>query len=525
MIRLGSSRLVALSCVSCLSFVVSTVSWAPSASAQPAPAPIAPAPVAPTPAPVAPTPAAPVAPSGVAAPVTPPPAAPATDFGVQGGALTADIVGRRAAETSFTAKAAEENVRAAAAKVDQAWASFLPRLATKASYTRLSSFTPPTFGAGGSLVGTPSAAGQPVDPNRLVAFDLTFPIILNQWSLEAQLVVPISDYFLRINQAYSAATKSQEAARLDVITARAKSSSDGRVAFYNWLRARGSAVVAKQSLEQAKTHLQDAKNQLTVGNASRADVLRAETAVAGAELAVERTKNLVELTEKQIAVAIHAKEGEALAPGEGIEADPAPFMGSLPQLVTEAKGQRYEIRSIDTNAEAARRQMAAIRGAAYPSLSAFGSAIYANPNPRRVPQADEWFGTWALGAQVTWSPNDTVTALSGASEIQAKLANAEQQKSAVRDGVELEVTQAYQGVKEADFALGSSKQQLASAEEAYRVARELFINGRATSTTLTDAETELTRARLEQLNARVDARTARVRLEHALGRDARTFDR
>ena len=58
-----------------------------------------------------------------------------------------------------------------------------------------------------------------------------------------------------------------------------------------------------------------------------------------------------------------------------------------------------------------------------------------------------------------------------------------------------------------------------SATEAYRVARELFNNGRATATTLTDSETDLTRARLDALNASVDARTARVRLEHALGRD------
>jgi outer membrane protein TolC len=74
-------------------------------------------------------------------------------------------------------------------------------------------------------------------------------------------------------------------------------------------------------------------------------------------------------------------------------------------------------------------------------------------------------------------------------------------------------------VHEADFAIDSGRRELASATEAYRVARELFNDGRATSTTLTDAETELTRARLDMLNGYVDARTARVRLNHALGRD------
>jgi len=75
-------------------------------------------------------------------------------------------------------------------------------------------------------------------------------------------------------------------------------------------------------------------------------------------------------------------------------------------------------------------------------------------------------------------------------------------------------------VREADFSIDSSKRELASAEEAARVARELFNNGRGTSTTLADAESDLTRARLDLLNAKVNARTARIRLEHALGRDA-----
>ena len=60
---------------------------------------------------------------------------------------------------------------------------------------------------------------------------------------------------------------------------------------------------------------------------------------------------------------------------------------------------------------------------------------------------------------------------------------------------------------------------LASAEESYRVRRELFRAGRATSVELTDAETDLMRSRLDALNARMDARVAKVNLEHALGRD------
>src|SRR5690349_2524964 len=104
------------------------------------------------------------APAPAAAPTpTPPPAAPAPMVEIPNellkvtpGGRTAELVGARAGRTSYTAKASEESVRAAAARVDGAWAAFLPRLTGTARYTRLSDFTPPSFG---TVVGTQAAAG------------------------------------------------------------------------------------------------------------------------------------------------------------------------------------------------------------------------------------------------------------------------------------------------------------------------------------------------------------------------------
>jgi outer membrane protein TolC len=155
-------------------------------------------------------------------------------------------------------------------------------------------------------------------------------------------------------------------------------------------------------------------------------------------------------------------------------------------------------------------------------VSAFADGIYANPNPRYFPAANEWHPTWDVGAQVIWSPNDVLTANGSVSDSESRVAAIEANKNNVRDGIEVEVTQTWQAVREADFSIDASTRELASADEAYRVARELFNNGRGTSTTLTDAETDLTRARLDLLNSKADARIARIKLGHALGRDART---
>ncbi|MDP8998602.1 MAG: TolC family protein [Myxococcota bacterium] len=470
------------------------------------------------------TPSSPPVPQGPVAPMVEraaPVAVPTDLVRAQPGGLTSEQAGMRAGATSWSAKASMEAVRGAAARVDEAWASFLPRLSGLGRYTRLSPLTPPSLG---TLVGSTQnlAPGDRPSVDSLIAIPLTFPVVLDNWLFQATLTVPVSDYFFRIDQTYTAATRSEDAARWDVVAARASSSANGQIAYYTWLRARGGVIVAVQALNDQKTHLRDSRNQFTVGNASKADVMRAETAVASAELALERAKNLADLSEKQVRVAIHARDEEVIAPGEDLEAPPIPVQGSVKQMTAEALTARPEVKSADANAASAREQTAAGRAGRYPSLSAFADGIVANPNSRIFPQTAKWFPTWDVGAQVTWSPNDVLVANGSVADLESRAAAIEANRNNVRDGIEVEVTQYWQAVREADFAIESSTRELASAEEAYRVAGELFNNGRGTSTTLTDAETDLTRARLDLLNAKSDARIARIRLQHALGRDARS---
>lgn len=458
-------------------------------------------------------------------PVANPPSAPPTDVAdmlatVPGG-LTSEQVASRAMQTSYQARAAEENVNAASARAEQAWTNWVPRIGLTARYTRLSEMTPPSFSTGGTTVVTTAAPGTPNPTPLFAAPPFSFPLVFDQYLTQATIAIPISDYFLRIGKAYTAATQQEEAARFDVAGARAKSYADGKIAYFTWLRARGAVTVAQQSLAVARAHLKDAENQFAVGNASKADVLRAQTQVAAAELAVERAKSGVVLTERQIRIAMHAKEEESVAPGESLDAAISPLPPNVKSLVAEAHEKRPEIKSIDRNADATRRLASATRANKYPALSGFGDVTYANPNPRRFPQRDEWFPTWAVGAQVTWSPNDFLAAGPAASDLEARAAALDAQRQAVRDGIELEVVQAYQAAIEADTALQTTNRQLESALEGYRVARELFNNGRGTGTTLIDAENALAQTRFDHLNARVDARIARVRLEHALGRDVK----
>jgi outer membrane protein len=440
--------------------------------------------------------------------------------------MTADIVGREAARNSFSAKAQAASLKAAAARVDQAWSSFLPKLDLTARYTRLSNVSNPalSFGApaGSAVLVTPDAPGTPNPRVLAVAAPNTsfsFPVILDNFLLSAQIAVPISDYFLRINQGHSAALHAKEAAEFDLLAARAKASADGKLAFWSVVRARGALQVAEQAREDVKQRTADIRAQATVGNASQADVLRAETAFAAADLQVERLKNLVVLTEKQVRLALHVDDAMEFENGEDLDAMPALPTGALADYVAEAKRSRAEVLSIEKNLEALKRQSKIAGAGLYPQVAAFGQVDLANPNQRRFPVSQDWYPTWSAGLQATWSPNALVSAGAASAEVDARAASLEATREQLQEGLELEVTQAFQATKEAEISLNTAKKELESATEAMRVARELYRAGRATTTLITDAETDLTKARLEVINAKVDAKTAKVRLLHATGKD------
>ena len=164
-----------------------------------------------------------------------------------GPGLTADQVAKRAESTSLDARAKREEIAAAEAKIEQAKTSWIPRVTGTARYTRLSDLDAPSLG-NGYLVG--SDTGGLLGPDaRLFGAKFSFPVVLDNYVLQATIAAPVSDYLLRIGQAVAAAEHSQRAATLNERAARLKAATDARISFYNWIRARGQVAVAEQGLE------------------------------------------------------------------------------------------------------------------------------------------------------------------------------------------------------------------------------------------------------------------------------------
>jgi outer membrane protein TolC len=418
-----------------------------------------------------------------------------------GGGLTADQAAARAATASPTVRRRVAELEVAIAQREAAELARVPLVSGKASYTRLSRVPP---------------------PNLPPEFSGAFPIILDTYVAEAQLVVPLSDYLLRFPALIDTAKLGVQAARIDKRSSELGAGQDARVAYYEWLRARLQVLISQRQLVQVQRTLDQVRALAEVQRLSRADLMRVEAQEAEAEQTVDQLQNLAQLREEQLRILIGAVSGEPLAVGEDIRSDvPVAGAAALGDLVDTAKRQRLEFKAIDTGIAAKQRQRDAELASSLPRLSAFGVADYADPNQRIFPAQDAFKFTWSLGAQLTWTLNDALVAETTKRRLAAEANELRADRQNLENGTRIEVLSAQQSVALAQHALATTQKGLAASEESYRVRRELLSAERATAVELVDAETELTRARIAALNARVDLRVAQAQLNHAIGNDAK----
>ena len=415
------------------------------------------------------------------------------------GGLTADQAAQRASEVSPSVRRSAAEIEVAIAQAESAELARVPQIGATASYTRLSAVDVPMLGMG-----------------------FTFPVFLNSYLLQARASVNLSDYVLRYPKLIAAARLAEEVARVSNRSRSVNAGQEARLVYYEWIRAKLQNLIAKRQLEQVRTTLRQVRALAEAQRLSRADLMRVESNEAVAEQASVQLQNLADLREEQIRILIDAPSELALSVGEDIRADiTAPDRGKLDDLVGTARKQRLDFKVLDTGIDAKEKQRAAERASLYPKLSAFGQVDYANPNQRIFPSEDKFNLTWAVGAQVTWTLNETLQAKTTQRRLLGETNELRADRENLERGTRIEILAAQQAVAIAQAALATSAKGLAAAEEGYRVRRELLNAQRATAVELVDAETDLTRARIAALNARVDLRVAIVQLTHALGNDVK----
>jgi len=436
------------------------------------------------------------------------------------GGLTPDQVAEKVLRASPDLKARSEEVIAAAAAVDQARVSFIPKLTVGGTLGVASSISSTNLG---NLVVAPDSPPGPLAPgSALVNTPITLsPAPTQRYALQATLSIPLSDYLLRTRQALSGAQDSEASSKVNHQAAALSAAVEARVLFYNWVRARLQLKVAEQTLRQSQDHLRDVGNSFAAGQSSKADVFSSESQEARSELLLEKARNLAAFSEQQLRIAMHDASGAPYEVGEQVLADgsgPAP-REDLSSLQSEAVQLRLEPRALERSSDSLKEQAKVANAGLFPRFDGIGSVVYANPNTNILPLRDGFATTWLVGLQATWEINGIPDAAAARRGLEARASVADARRVATEDAIRTEVAQLWQALHDARAAVQSSAKSLAASEEAYRVRRELFQNARASNVELTDAETDLTSSRFSVVDAQIDLRIASLRLAHATGRD------
>jgi outer membrane protein TolC len=277
------------------------------------------------------------------------------------GGLTADQAARRAQTTSPSIEAARADLRAASEQTTVASLGLVPRVTVRNRFTRFSEVDEPE--------------GLPIEVNSIV----------NQMSAELALEVPLSDYVFRLPSQMSAAENTEDATFEQLDATRQDVALRARLVYWAWARARLAVVVTEQALAQAQAHLADTRANHDAGNASLADVLRADAAVSSNELALVRTRASEARLADELRTITHLPRNRALEIGESLEST-RDGTDDLASLLRDAYILRPELRALRALASAERDRATVARTNAMPRANAFAVGQLQNPNQREFPQ-------------------------------------------------------------------------------------------------------------------------------------------
>lgn len=282
--------------------------------------------------------------------------------------------------------------------------------------------------------------------------------------------------------------------------------------YYQLLGAQWLLRVAEDTVKRTRYQLELARARHESGVVTRADVLRAETQRADAQLLHVQTRNGVRISRGRLAhamgVPVHSTFEIAELPDD-VQRDELP---RIEGLLDEAARKRPELQAALGRIESSRAQVSEAQAAYWPTLRVGASA--GRRDTDFVPEREEW----AVGLTVKFPLFDGFERRNRLERARADLGRAIADHADLLQGIELEVWTAYWRLNEAAEAVTAAATLTAGARESARLAEGEYKNGVTSIVGLIDAQTAQTEAERRLVQARLDWYTAKARFERAVGR-------
>lgn len=398
-------------------------------------------------------------------------------------------------------KIAAEKVKSARFKKEEVNTTGLPSLSFQAGYTRLSEVDPftitvPMGGASQSFTVSPS--------------------VLNSYTTKLTLTQPVFTGF-KIDLSKDLSEQSITASIFDLEAEKSKLRYSISNAYWSLYKVIEGKKVIEEYIKTIELHLKDLNNFLTQGLITKNEVLKLDVQLSSAQLQLLETENGVQMAKLNLLnnMNLPMETDISLKPLTTMEE-----MQDIPALEVvnaQALNTRPELKAMAIRIESRETAVKLTESAWYPDIYLIGNYNYARPNQRIVPSKDQFDGTWdvTLSLQYTlWNWNATSYKTQQA---ESDLSQTNYQYEMMKDGVLIEVKQAYLNYVANKSRISLAEKTVAQAEENYRISYNMFQKGLIRNSDLIDAEVAVFESKIKLVTSISDLKNAEALLNKAIG--------
>jgi outer membrane protein len=281
-------------------------------------------------------------------------------------------------------------------------------------------------------------------------------------------------------------------------------------AYVGVLRARKAHEVARSNVQTLEALTRDTTSLFERELVPKNELLAVQVALADARQNELRAANAAEVATAAYNRRLGAPLERPVELSESL-AVPAELSQDLPALVEQARARRTELAAFDAQAEAYGELARTERSRVLPQIALSGGYQYLENQFLD----DETVGMAGIGVQ--WALFDGGQSRKRAAALDHNRRATELQRADASSQIELQVRQAYLGIRESRQRVEVTAQAAEQAEENLRIARERYTAGLGTQTQLLEAETLRVRALQNRDDATLDAGLAQLRLARAVG--------
>ncbi|MBX7257441.1 MAG: TolC family protein [Candidatus Hydrogenedentes bacterium] len=285
---------------------------------------------------------------------------------------------------------------------------------------------------------------------------------------------------------------------------------EAKKAYYDAATSEALVRVAEASVRTFERNRSDAQQMFDVGMTSSFEVLRAETEMGSRKATLVEANNVKRLAQANLRRIIAVPQNTPVALATKLDWQPA--TPNLDELVKYANEHRPEILALKKGIEAAKQDIARVRGQFKPQVGA--NIQWKNTDNGGSSAPDGW--TFNVGIQQDFYKGGKRKY--DVAEAKARLSSIEHQLEDVEQLIELDVTQALIQIKDSMAKISSENGTRKLAEEGLRLAELRFQEGVGTQGDTLDAELALTNAETALVQAMRDFAIANASLERAIGK-------